>query len=93
MTFLKKQTLFAIACSIVSMYIKNVKVKAFFNNNVEINYIIKKLTQKTLLLIRKETIISLIIIIENKTCFLNVCNNVKIRLEKVIVIIFIFVIN
>ena len=82
---LRKQILFATACSIISVHIRNVKVRVLLDSDAEINCIIKKLIQETLLLICRETIISLIAIIENKACFLDVCDDVKVRLREIVV--------
>ena len=44
--------MYVVVCSIMNMSINDVKIKTLFNNNVEINYMSKKLIDATQFLIR-----------------------------------------
>ena len=44
--------IYTIVCSTMNMMIKNIKIKAIFNNDAKINYMLKKLTNAAQLLIR-----------------------------------------
>ena len=46
------RSMYVIACSMMNVSINNVKIKALFNNDVEINYMLKKLIDATQFFIR-----------------------------------------
>ena len=46
------RSMYAVVCSTMNVLIENIKVKAVFNNNVEVNCMSKKLTNSTQLFIR-----------------------------------------
>ena len=46
------RSMYVVACSTINVSINDVKIKTLFNNNVEINYMSKKLINATQLFIR-----------------------------------------
>ena len=45
-------SMYIVVCSMINVLINNVKIKTLFNNDIEINYISKKLIDATQLFIR-----------------------------------------
>lgn len=69
--------------------LKNIKVKAIFNNNAKINCISKDLTNRINLVIRQEISILLIEIIEVYICFEKVIKDAKIFVKDIVIYTFI----
>ena len=78
---------------IMNMFINDIKIKTLFDNNVEMNYMSKKLIDATQLLIRQEINIIIINFINKRVCFFNVCESIFINIKNIIISIFIFVIE
>ncbi len=74
------------------MQLKNIKIKAIFNNNAKINCINKNFANKTNLIIRQNIFILLIEITRARICFEEIIKNAKILIEKIIIYIYIFVV-
>ena len=72
--------------------IKNVKIKILFDNEIEINCIHKRFVDEINLFIRYKTIMSMIMTTNNNVKFVKMCDDLKIRLKKTIIITSIFVI-
>ena len=74
--FLK--TMCVVICSKAFVFVDDVKVKTLFDNEVEINCINKKLTNEVDLSIRHETIMFMIVVIENNVKFVDICDDLEI---------------
>ncbi len=74
------------------MQLKDIKIKAIFNNNAKINCISKDFANKINLVIRQDIFILLIEITKARVCFEKIIKNAKISIKKVIIYIFIFVV-
>jgi len=72
--------------------LKDIKIKAIFNNNAKINCISKDFANKINLVIRQDIFILLIEITKARVCFEKIIKNAKISIKKVIIYIFIFVV-
>ena len=77
----------------MNVFINDVKIKTLFNDDVEINYMLKKLIDATQLLIRQEINIVIINFINERVRFFNVCELIFINIKNIIISIFIFVIE
>ena len=75
------------------MFINDVKIKTLFNNNVEINYISKKLIDATQLFIRQKINIIIINFINERVRFFNVCESIFVNIKNIIISIFVFMIE
>ena len=76
----------------MNVFIDDVKIKILFNNNVEINYISKKLIDATQFFIRQKINIVMIFINE-RARFFDVYKSIFINIKNIIISIFIFVIK
>ena len=85
--------IYVVVCSIMNVSINNVKIKTLFDNNVEINFISKKLTDATQFFIRQEINIVMMNFINERIRFFDVCKSILINIENIIISIFIFVIQ
>ena len=77
----------------MNVLIENIKIKALFDSNVEINCMLKKLTNLTQLFIRQEINIVIMNFINKRVCFLDIYESIFINIESIIISIFIFVIK
>ena len=77
----------------MSVSIENVKIKALFNSDAEINCILKRLTNSAQLFIRQEINIVIINFTDKRARFFDVCELIFINIENIIISIFIFVIE
>ena len=75
------------------MSIDNVKIKTLFNNDVEINYMSKRLIDATQFFIRQEINIIMMNFINEHARFFNVYESIFVNIENIIISIFIFVIK
>ena len=87
------RSMYVIVCSTMNVSIKNVKVKALFNSDAEINYILKKLTNSTQLFIRQEINIIMMNFINKRARFFDIYESIFINIESIIISIFILVIK
>ncbi len=74
------------------MQLKNIKIKAIFNNNAKINCINKSFANKTSLAIRQDISILLIKITRIRICFEEIIKDIKILIKKIIIYTFILVV-
>ena len=86
-------SMYVVVCSTMNMSIDDVKIKTLFNNNVEINCILKKLIDATQLFIRQKINIIMMNFINEHIRFFNVCELIFINIENIIISTFIFVIE
>ena len=75
------------------MFIDDVKIKTLFDNNVEINYMSKKLIDATQFFIRQKINIIMINFINERARFFDVCESIFVNIENIVILIFIFVIK
>ena len=87
------RSMYIVACSTMNVFINNVKIKMLFDNNVEINYISKRLIDATQFFIRQRINIIMINFINECARFFNVCESIFINIKNIIILIFIFVIE
>ena len=75
------------------MFIDDVKIKILFNNNVEINYMSKKLIDAMQFFIRQKINIIMMNFINERARFFDVYKLIFINIKNIIIPIFIFVIK
>ena len=75
------------------MFIDDVKIKILFDNDVEINYMSKRLTDATQFFICQEINIIIMNFINERACFFNVCKLIFVNIKSIIISIFIFMIK
>ena len=85
--------MYVVACSTMNVSIDDVKVKALFDNDVEINCMSKRLTDATQFSIRQEINIVMMNLIDERARFFDVCESIFVSIENIIISIFIFVIE
>ena len=85
--------MYVVVCLMMNVFINNVKIKTLFNNNVEINCMLKRLTNATQLFIRQEINIVIMNFIDERARFFDVYELIFIGIENIIISIFIFVIK
>ena len=85
--------MYAVVCSTMNVSIKNVKIKALFDNDVKVNCMLKKLTNSTQLFIRQDINIAMINFTDEDARFFDVYELMFINIESIIISIFIFVIK
>ena len=85
--------MYAVVCSTMNVSIENIKIKTLFDNNVKINYMLKRLTNLTQLFIRQEINIVMMSFIDERARFFDVCESIFINIKSIIISIFIFVIK
>ena len=85
--------IYAIVCLTMNVMIKKSKIKAMFDNDTEISYILKKLTNAAQLSVHQNINIIMINAIDKQVCFFNVCEAVLISIESLIVSILAFVVK
>ena len=87
------RSMYVIVCLMISVSIKNVKIKILFNSDAEINYMSKKFTNSIQLFIHQEINIVIMNFTDERARFFNVCELTFINIENIIILIFIFVIK
>ena len=85
--------MYVVVCLTMNVSINNVKIKMLFNNNVEINYMLKKLIDATQLFIRQKINIIIINFINKRARFFDICESIFINIKNIIISIFIFMIK
>ena len=85
--------MYVVVCSTMNMSIKNVKVKALFDSDVEVNCMSKRLTNSTQLFIRQDINIVIMSFTDERAHFFDVCESMLISIESIIISTFIFVIE
>ena len=86
-------SVYVVACSTMNVSIDDVKIKTLFNNDVEINCMLKRLIDATQLFIRQEINIVMMNFIDECVRFFDVCESIFVNIENIIISIFIFVIE
>ena len=87
------RSMYVVVCLTMNVSIDNVKIKMLFNNNVEINYMSKKLIDATQLFIHQKINIVMINFINKRARFFNVYESIFINIKNIIISTFIFVIE
>ena len=77
----------------MNVFIDNIKINTLFNNNIEINYMSKKLIDATQLFIRQKINILMMNFINERARFFDVCESIFINIKNIIISTFIFVIE
>ena len=85
--------MYIIACSTINVIIADIKIKTIFNNKIKVNCIFKRLINAAQLFMRQKINIIIIIVIDKRARFFNICEAILINIENVIVSIFIFIIK
>ena len=85
--------MYVIICLTINIFINNVKIKTLFNNNVEINYMSKRLIDATQFSIRQKINIIIINFIDERARFFDIYKLIFVNIENIIILIFIFVIE
>ena len=85
--------MYVVACSTMNVSIDDVKIKALFDNNAEINCMSKRLIDATQLFIRQEINIIMMNFINERARFFDVCKSIFVNIENIIIFAFIFVIE
>ena len=85
--------MYVVACSIVNVMIKNIKIKAMFDNEAEINYMFKRLTNAVQLFVRQNINIIMINVINERARFFDVCEAVSISINNITISIPVFVVK
>ena len=85
--------MYAVACSIVSVMIENIKIKTMFNNGAEINCIFKRLIDITQLPVRQSINIIMINITDERARFFNICKIIFISIDNITISISVFVVK
>ena len=87
------RSMYIVICSIINVSIDDVKIKTLFDNDVEINCMLKKLTDATQFFIRQKINIVMINFINERVHFFDVCESISVNIENIIIFVFIFVIK
>ena len=85
--------MYAVVYLTMNISIINVKIKTLFDNNVEINYMLKKLIDATQLFIHQKINIIMINFIDERAHFFDVYESIFVNIKNIIILIFIFVIK
>ena len=87
------RSMYVVVYSTMNMFIDDVKIKTLFDNDIEINCILKRLTDATQLFIRQKINIIMMNFINERARFFDVCESIFVNIENIIISIFIFVIK
>ena len=85
--------MYAVVYLTMNVSINNVKIKTLFNNDVEINCMLKRLIDATQLFICQKINIIMMNFINEHVYFFNVYESIFVNIESIIISIFIFVIE
>ena len=85
--------MYAVVCSIVNIMIENIKIKAMFDNETEINYMFKRLIDVAQLSVRQKINIIMINVINERARFFDVCKTVFISIDNITISILVFVVK
>ena len=86
-------SMYIVVCLMMNVSIDNVKIKTLFNNDVEVNCMLKRLTDATQLFIRQEINIIIMNFINEHARFFDVCKSIFVNIKNIIISTFIFVIE
>ena len=84
---------YVVVCSIVNVMIEKIKIKVIFDNETEINYIFKWLSDAIQLAVRQNINIIMINIINERTRLFDVYEIVFININSIIISILVFVVK
>ena len=87
------RSMYIVVCFTMNVLIDDVKIKMLFNNNVEINCMLKKLINATQLFIRQKINIVMMNFINEHARFFDVCESIFVNIESIIISTLIFVIE
>ena len=85
--------MYAVVYLIMNVFINDVKIKMLFDNDVEINCMLKRLIDATQFFIRQEINIIMINFIDERAHFFDVYESIFVNIENIIILTFIFVIK
>ena len=85
--------MYVVACLIVNIMIENIKIKAMFDNEAEVNCMFKRLINVAQLFIRQSINIIMINVISERTRFFDIYETVFISINNITISIFVFVIK
>ena len=85
--------MYAVVCLTMNVSINDIKIKTLFDNNVEINCMLKRLIDATQLFIRQKISIVIISFIDERAHFFDVCESIFVNIKSIIISAFIFVIK
>ena len=85
--------MYVVACSIVSVMIENIKIKAMFDSEAEVNCMFKRLTDAAQLSVRQNINIIMINVINERARFFDVCETVFISIDSITISISVFVVK
>ena len=82
-----------VVCSIINVMIENIKIKAIFDNETEVNCMFKRLINAAQLFVRQNINIIMINVIDKRARFFNVCETVFINIDSITISISVFVVK
>ena len=85
--------MYVVVCSIVSVMIENIKIKAMFDSGAEVNCMFKRLTDVAQLSVRQNINIIMINVIDERARFFNIYKTVFISIDNIIISISVFVVK
>ena len=85
--------MYVVVCSIVSVMIENIKIKAMFDSGAEVNCMFKRLTDVAQLSVRQNINIIMINVIDERARFFDVCEAVLISIDNIMISISVFVVE
>ena len=85
--------MYVVACSIVSVMIENIKIKAMFDSGAEVNCMFKRLTDAAQLSVRQNINIIMISVTDERARFFDVCETVLISINSITISISVFVVK
>ena len=87
------RSIYIIVYFMMNMLIDDVKIKTLFNNNIEINCMLKRLIDATQFFIHQEINIIMMNFINECARFFNVCESIFVNIKNIIISTFIFMIE
>ena len=85
--------MYVVICSIVSVIIENIKIKAMFDSEAEINCIFKQLIDAVQMFVRQNINIIMIDVTDKRARFFDVCETVLISINNIMISISVFVVK
>ena len=85
--------MYVVACSIVSVMIEDIKIRAMFDSGAEVNCMFKRLTDVAQLSVRQNINIIMINVTDERARFFDVCETVFISIDSITISISVFVVK
>ena len=85
--------MYVVACSIVSVMIENIKIKAMFDSEAEVNCMFKRLTDVAQLFMRQNINIIIISVTDERARFFDMCETVSVSIDSITISISVFVVK